>query len=1245
MKHNYLLVAALATSLLSSITAQAQWAEPEAPTRPVLSYEGATTELENGGRYYLYNVGAGQFLGGGQTWGTRGIVLLDSLVTLDQPTAQINTVSSNTTANYILPFELTQTEDQTAWYIKHLNTSKASSGNEWFVGENGAQAWIDGDAGRQASFGMWEITPVEGGYQIANIIQTGVALGVDGNNLAGITWAHTWTDLAVEQAEGSTILPWIVWQLVSVDDSLAIRDYVAECLPKLEAYQAQLEVYNARVELYQALTATLDLSFTIDTKEATYVYEDPEATVEMLNEAVAAVAAAIHRAQWEADWANATDDAPLDVTEYCLVNPAFEDGNISGWECTYQIGVSATNIGYQGSSYTNGDVTISHFIEAWQSNTSPYVVGDGFLRQTVYGLPEGKYVLEADVNAVYQWTNEAGSNPVKGVYLYIQAGDVEAKAEVSSGNGLPEHFSVTYIHDGSASVTFGLKTESATANWIAADNFTIRYYGKTNQTIAQAALAETIKSAEELAATFDDIKAYAETKQALLDAISAASKTLASGTDDETELGNARTAVNQAIADLNASIAAYQRLGQFIDENSGDLTHYLDIIAVNTNWDELSAQLEELQETLSAQYQEGSITSDEIDQAIASVPQLIRDYITIDNIEPGNDLTLLLVNADFSEGSGATDIPGWTINSGQLTELSASYHNIEAFHRYFDFSQTVKDMPAGIYSIGVQGFVRVDNSADNASYPNVGDQNNMVLYAGESTNRFKLLTEEYSETALLSDAGDGTSGGAWPYDTPHNDIVIGSTVYVPNSMEGAKAYFDTTNPLTGLPFYYNNVKIVHRGGDLTIGVRCDAGNLWILWDNFTIKYEGQDLDIYLRMIDEENEVLQDIVARAEGAISEQGNTMLSAVQTKIDDKDNIVDHNEALNLLAEMRDVETYITEGIKLAQTLKATVDLYNSVILLEYNSSDDHFMEVLSEAENLTFDGSLAANNEAFTAANEAIYAAWPGYIFADVDEEPVEEADVTGVIFNPNYTLWGTVTGSADYWTIQNVGGNNYAASYSELECYNNDSINVSQTLSGLKEGYYRVGVQGFYRPCFPEQYTDSLATVQNAYIYATSSVHEMTAHMLNAVQDGQKATTEGSIGVGTESEITVSQLGESFTTENILIPNNMEAAQAYFSIDKYHNSVLVKVGEDGKLTIGVAKVAHNNGDWTIFTNWTLHYLGKTGMNSDDALAVSGIVAGTNAPAAFFGIDGTRAASLRRGINIVRLGNGTIQKVLVK
>lgn len=167
----------------------------------------------------------------------------------------------------------------------------------------------------------------------------------------------------------------------------------------------------------------------------------------------------------------ADDENPLDLTSI-INNPDFSMGNASGW--TYHID-PISNLGYQGASYNNGDVTISQFIEGWRSGSTP--MGNGTIEQTINALPEGTYVLGVDLIANNQKTGSAADS--KGIYLFASESDGDKSSiEVATDNGKPQHFELTFKKVSKTStITIGVEALNATSNWVAADNFTLTYYG------------------------------------------------------------------------------------------------------------------------------------------------------------------------------------------------------------------------------------------------------------------------------------------------------------------------------------------------------------------------------------------------------------------------------------------------------------------------------------------------------------------------------------------------------------------------------------------------------------------------------------------------------------------------------------------------------------------------------------------------------------------------------------------------
>ena len=1199
MKQKLLSLFALAGAMFMSASA---WAV-DPPTEVDPAYTTDWVAPEDGGVYFLYNVGADQFLGAGNHWGTHVVTATVSEESSTQVFFWNDGIALSGGAEDmnvcvgVLPVKLTKTEDGT-YYIEHMGSNRTACylTSEDAVDGVMTNSWIDGDLGRSAKF---NIVAVEGGYtiQATNTVEAGTYFGA--------------ADPETEPAEGEEVVRNVMNNLTEGQNIIwrfAPTNY-AQC----NAYDVRLAFYDKIVEAEEEGVSTTD---------AETVYNNPNATAEQIEAAIKALTQAINKQKFATLLSGATNDNPIDATDYVLVNPDFS-GSIDGWVCTFVKGQTATNIGYQGASYTNGDVTISQFIEAWQQDTeSKKTIGDGKLYQTVYGLPAGKYVLEADVNAVDQYQ---GNNPVTGAYLYIEAGQFEAKQAVATGNGMPEHFTVTFVNDGSDELTFGLKTESTTANWIAADNFRIYYYGETKFTPAQADLEQKITAANDVDTS---LPANATTLDAFLNAIEQAQKVLDAMSDDETCVA-ASASLKAAQEAFLASAAAYDSFDAYI--NGEDYNVLIEKI-FNNNWIELAENIDNYVRDLTSKYSTYALTTEEAAGVRERVISFITDYISDPSkVNAGDDLTLLLVNPDFSVGTTA-DPTGWTIKSGALTELAAATGNIERFHGTFNISQTIHNMPAGVYDITVQGFVRHDNA---------NSTNETIFYAGDTKTSLMTLEDQWSYQPIYSNGGENPYIHDGNYDlemtTPSGD-----PAYKCNGMGGAYYWFQTPiedsegfkyTPQEGDNFYTNHIKITLReAGDLEIGLMSTSTTDWVIWDNFQIAYVGDDINIYYQMIEEAQAKMMDAVNAEDAFVTKAADDLVNSLNARVDKMTELESSSDALALIGDIEDATAYIKAGVQKKQALDDAIALYNEQSGL-VTSSDDGLLTLLRNAENISSNPSEIESNEAVDELIASFKKALGVYVLYDAEDEPSVKYDATAAIINPAYLYLGTY--SYIGWNVDNVGGA-YAANYDEMESFNNERINIYQELEGLKPGFYEIDVQGYYRAGLSAELTDSLKQVCNSYIYATTSIGEMTVPMKNIMDGAQEAP--------------ICESGETPTTDlegtTVYIPENMEAASTYFTNELYPNTLKVQVGEDGKLTIAIKKWNYIDSDWTIFTGWQLYYLGKTGANFSDELDAVEELSNINAKATqVFSIDGRQSTRLNRGINIVRMSDGSVHKVLVK
>ena len=92
--------------------------------------------------------------------------------------------------------------------------------------------------------------------------------------------------------------------------------------------------------------------------------------------------------------------------------------------------------------------------------------------------------------------------------------------------------------------------------------------------------------------------------------------------------------------------------------------------------------------------------------------------------------TMLITNPNFGRNAGGS---GWTIEASNKNLAGGVNENncAESFHAVFTLTQTIEDMPNGLYSLTAQGFYRQDGT-DNDNLP--------VFYANDKTGTFPLKT-------------------------------------------------------------------------------------------------------------------------------------------------------------------------------------------------------------------------------------------------------------------------------------------------------------------------------------------------------------------------------------------------------------------------------------------------------------------------------------------------------------------------
>lgn len=167
------------------------------------------------------------------------------------------------------------------------------------------------------------------------------------------------------------------------------------------------------------------------------------------------------------------------------------------------------------------------------------------------------------------------------------------------------------------------------------------------------------------------------------------------------------------------------------------------------------------------------------------------------------DVTSLLYASDFSY-SDVEYMGKWSgeYGRGGFRDGNDSNYVVElGYKKAIDFYQEI-NVPNGIYQVSAQGYWRNEGDADETKKP--------VLYANESKKELKNVFDE---------AKDASTGG---WDTNR------SGKFIPNGMTAAARCFAAGGYST------EPVEVAVTDGKLRVGVKAEAPNYWVCFDNFTI---------------------------------------------------------------------------------------------------------------------------------------------------------------------------------------------------------------------------------------------------------------------------------------------------------------------------------------------------------------------------------------------------------------------------
>lgn len=1268
MKHLLQKLTALAAFLLAVLTVTAQtWVPPTKPTRPAfpdLEYpELPIEDLEYGKAYYIRCVASGQFLTGANNWGTQisatedmmpyASFVIEALDNADYPdccTIRLNGV------HYFSGYKPNG---------DYLENRKFENTYMFRENENTGQL----DRRNQVCY-YWKIVKEGDYYRIQS------APGLGGFNTNGDQWIY-------EQGAGKPVLmngtadtPGVDWQFVPYEgfDAEGYREqaeYYNTMFEPLkeqydkdfEAYQTALPIYNARLYLYELLCdATMCEA---NTEQAGAVYNNPESTVEEINAASEELRNQVRDQMIVYGTTKSTADNPIDLTKYLLLNPDFMAGNADNWDITPGIG---QNLGYQANNIylgEDGDVEVNQFIEAWTQ--APVFLADGTISQTIFGLPSAHYRLECDAMSVNQtavtdYDNYVDVEDYKGVYLYYSDGQIVVPSDfvvtavrTEDENGFvwhPQHFVFEFDIDKADSINVGMLIQDANVNWVLADNFRL-YAAGPNQTPASfTALRAEYNTAKQLIKNLEENDydgAQASVENTLNETMDIALALIEAGADaSKVEAYTAAfTALKDARTAMQASVAAYTRLEDFIEKLYEDQKNYAAkaycepvaevigqiIMKAEDDADAGILSVDDINALINGYDAQVSEAMMQVFKELAAKGEELEEPLEITSIYPHMSYAYGETQTSFANGYPAEN-PVW-MNPGNLAQFKTNYSTAEVWDvRPFEIYREFTDLPKGKYRIETHAFTRVgENQANYDEYVqgNLNEGGYAYIYAGNT----KVDLPNVVELAVPETA---TGYAAVTVDEE------GGQIFVPNSQQSfynllsdPEATDRQAKSLVGADGI-----VATDGGTLRVGIvgteQLPAKH-WVIWSGFRLYYYGNSDEVLIAALNEE---LTELVIKADEAASIAGveeplQLLTSAVKhgtAALDAAD--VDSKSAA--IDELRKALAVAEEEHKLMRELQETMFAYEGREL-EGVYTGEEYPALLKEINGyIESEGAglktLQQIRDLMAALPDAFYKHMLSNQLLD-DATEVNPVEMTDLLVNADFSVATTANRTApNGWVLEleKPDAGNVQSNNGGFEIWNTGGARLYQELPMLREGYWRLTTDGLFR-------TGNADEALKRYkagtldVYGYLFANEDSTKLYSWFAENQCTTEE--LGLGGMQRIVAEG-------DTLYAPNSGATIQNYYNAGHYLGNAVVFHYTQGPVTVGVFKNADTTiaQDWIYVDNFRLFYLG-----TEPPVAVSSVNAISKNPVAIYTMDGQRHARMQRGVNILRMADGSVRKVLVR
>lgn len=1191
--NKHLLYSAILVAAVSANEAKAQVTAPDAPVPVQLNLDGKDT-------VYVYNVAAKLWLNAGNAWGTQSSLCKKGMKVLFVP----NKTKGEPNGTYSM-----------------YNNSKSDWSRRVFYNgkdDNGGTSYVD-----YASQGInkcnWEVYLHKDKKTFELQADTIEFQSETTNTRAG--W-NAKDPKKIKQNEDATDE---IFRPILNMKSENRADYGVEWMAvSPEAYDCYM---YRKDEMMDIINKAIDAG--IDVGNAVTVYNDENSTLAQLKEAAQYVKDMTRNKAME----GASSSNPIDITEYI---PNADCNSATGWDIVCPDADNDGNKGsgghgftwkHNGSSYTAPEDghECKGFLERWVHRDSKYGsydkeesepnnghLSNSSVSQTLKNLPKGGYMITAYVNACQQGKQEAdASYRVDGVYLYAKAGGNEKTVKVATAAGKPEKVTLSVIVDGDtdlSEMTFGMKTDNTTANWVFLDDVTVQYFGADAMVMAVKAAQDEAYVTTDAVDAYQCNPGYIDDVDNLYADISALDPTTATQEEVDDLMAKFRAAV--AVADK--SVALYEKLGTLGNDITllidNDKYDYANLKAAYTDCG-TGVGYDDLFSSYVLNNEEVSAYIEKLQSLIASTRKSA--------VKEGADCTEdLLTNPTFESATG------WN-NTGAA--INTTYQNAESYQGTFNLYQDITNIPDGVYEITVQAMHRVDNN-DNASklYPNDVNEITACLYGNDITAKFASpYSYGMSEQKVTSGNADYAFNGK----------------YIPNSMEGFAAACAESNEA-----YLTKVYALVTDGTLRVGVKEEArpaghSSDWAIFDNFKITYRGTSEAVLQQCV---TPLIKQANALLEGKMYEGAKSSLQKAVAAVNatlDMDNI----KALAL--EIKNAQAAIDAYKPLATAIENVKARYESNETTATTSAEAKaiYNASLKTAEDAYNNGTVAEDN--IEAAIKELNKGYTQYFIHDVvaAAESGASVDISKVINNYDFATMDK-TG----WTIkvtQNAAGFQKDNNIKAVEFYDNKGFDLYQELVGMPAGTYKLSARAYYRLKGSGDIDDAI----NAFVYYANS-KEADAEPVK--KSDVKSIYTGAITADEVGKVNLTSTdGMSQYNGSYYVPNNMTTGQRFLTSDEIgpkYDSEEITFDYDGTspFYIGVANTNKEKGnDWTFVKSFKLSYVkGTTGIEN-----INGEKAGDVVSTKIYDINGVQYNSLKPGVNIVKSvmsdGSVKVRKVVVK